>query len=100
LVDARRHLVQFCFDLVQHRVGLDVGSSCQPKVADLDVTKLINQKVGWLHVSVHHSRAMHEVDSAQLIVEYGDDVVFSQIVLWIRVKEFFEIRLHEFKDQK
>lgn len=49
---------------------------------------------------MHYVGGVDEIDGAQLVVEYDDDVILGQLSLRYGVHKFLKVSLHDFHDYK
>ena len=60
----------------------------------------IDQKICGFEIPMHYVGGVDEIDGAQLVVEYDDDVVLGQLSLRYGVHKFLKVGLHDFHDYK
>mmetsp|Transcript_15177 Transcript_15177/g.23425 ORF Transcript_15177/g.23425 Transcript_15177/m.23425 type:complete len:235 (-) Transcript_15177:41-745(-) len=66
----------------------------ESEVANLHVTSGVDQEVARLQIAVDDVRRVQEVESAELVVEDGYDVLLFQLCFGSRVQELSEVSLH------
>lgn len=49
--------------------------SGEPKIANLNGTILVDEKICWLDVPMHNVGRVHKINRAERVIHDGDDVV-------------------------
>lgn len=69
--------------------------SRKSEITDFNVAVGIDQKIGWLDVSVDDVSRVHEVHGTKHAVDHGYHVLFGELELWHGLEDLFHVSLHE-----